>query len=160
MSIRFFLTAILLLIGSVAAAEPGRVRLSGHGAAGQTGDQSYATLGVGAGVELIGGLEAGLDADGWFRKGGNLYTVSPNLRLLIRAPDFTPYLGVFYRHTYNTGEGKDLDSVGGRAGVSRAIGPHTAAGAGIVYEQQLHCDDTVYSSCTSVYPEANISVFF
>ncbi len=154
------LTAVIIMTHLVPAAAGDRIRVSGSVAAGQLGGESYSTVGLGIGVRLFSGMEAGVDGEGWFRSGGTLYRLSPRLQYNFGLAGFRPYVGAFYRRTYVKGPGDDFSSVGGRAGVFRSIGPNVSAGAGVAYERLLDCDEANGATCTSIYPEANVSFSF
>lgn len=120
----------------------------------------YFVLGVGVGYFLARGLEIGLDGEAWWGEDPNIYKVSPQIRyVILNHPNIKPYVGVFYRRSYYEGF-DDLDSGGGRAGVYSRLGRNTFGGVGIVYEKYADCDERIYDSCDTTYPEFSVSVGF
>jgi hypothetical protein len=70
-----------------------------------------------------------------------------------------PYVGGFYRRTDIDGL-PDLDSVGGRAGIYIGAARNAYIGVGVVYENYLDCNETVYRSCDSTYAEVTFTFAF
>lgn len=138
----------------------GRFRMSAYGGAATAFDQTYTLLGVGAGYFLMNGLEMGLDGEAWMGNDPSIYKLTPQVRYVFyRFGRLMPYVGGFYRRTYYESY-SDLDSYGGRVGVFSSLGGKGYAGFGMVYEKLSNCDDNIYSSCSSTYPEISFSVGF
>jgi hypothetical protein len=55
---------------------------------------------------------------------------------------------------------EDLDSIGGRAGLYFTSGKGVYVGAGLVYENYLSCQTSIYSSCDDTYPELIVAFTF
>lgn len=139
----------------------GRVHASAFGTLGSAFNHDYIVGGLGLGIMLLDGLELGLDGEAWFGAKPKIYKVSPGIRYVFpTSGSLKPYVGVFAKRTYFEGNIKDLDSVGGRAGVYSRMGEHVYAGGGIVHEEYKNCDRTVYTTCSSTAPEFNISLWF
>jgi hypothetical protein len=138
----------------------GRLRLSAYGGAAGALDQTYALLGIGAGYFIANGLEVGVDGEGWFGNDPTIYKVTPQIRyVLYRMERLNPYVGAFYRRTMYEGI-TDLDSYGARVGAYLPLGGRGYAGFGYVFEKLAECDDRIYSSCSSEYPEISFSIGF
>ena len=150
--------------GSISAGaslfEAGRWRGSFSAGSGQGNGDTYMVAGVGVGYFLLNGLEAGLDGEAWIGSSPQLYKLTPGLRYVYSGFDrFWPYVGGFYRRTIYEGF-PDLNSYGGRYGVYLSVAPNAYAGVGGVYEKLTNCDERVYDSCSSTYPEISLSLSF
>jgi len=125
---------------------------------GRAFNETYFVLGGGIGYYLINGLEPGLDIEAWFGSEPENYKVSPRIRYVYRlTPAINPYVGGFYSRTFIEGL-DDLDSFGFRGGFFNKIGPRAYLGLGIVYENLLTCEESIYQSCSDVYPEVILSI--
>jgi hypothetical protein len=126
---------------------------------GRSFGDDYLLLGLGIGRFLRNGLEISLDYQAWVGSDPGVQKLSPSvLYVMTKAPRITPYAGAFYTRTFIQ-DYDDLSSIGGRAGVFKGAG-RTAVGAGIVYEDYLSCDDSIYGGCSDVYPEVFVSTSF
>jgi hypothetical protein len=135
----------------------GQTRLSLTAGYGSLNDKDYAVLGLGAGYYLLDGLEAGVDGEAWLGSKPHLYTISPEARyVLFQTQQFKPYIGGFYKRTFYDSL-TNRDSAGARAGVISSLSDHAYLSAGLVYEHFFHCDSSVYSTCSQVYPEIGLS---
>ncbi len=140
--------------------EAGRWRGSFSVGTGQGTGDTYMVAGLGVGYFLANGLEAGFDGEAWVGSSPQTYKLTPGLRYVYSGFEkFWPYLGAFYRRTIYDGLG-DLNSYGGRYGAYMSLGGNAYAGLGGVYEKLLDCNETIYSSCTSTYPEVSFSLSF
>jgi hypothetical protein len=138
----------------------GRSRATIYGTTASSFNQTYFVLGLGYGYYIFDGLQLGVDAETWLGADPSVSKVTPQILYVVRGFDkFFPYLGVFGRRTFIE-DLKDLDSYGGRAGAYFMLSPRVYAGVGYVFEQYTSCDDRIYSSCSTSYPELNISVGF
>jgi hypothetical protein len=123
-------------------------------------NQDYSVIGIGAGYYVTDGLEAGLDAETWQGNSPRIYRISPELRYVLYSVEpVKPYAGIFYRRTFIEDHGGHNEA-GVRAGGIVLAGQRAYFGAGVVYEQRLNCDRSIYSSCSDVYPELMFAVMF
>jgi len=136
-----------------------RVRGSISAGFSASGSETYAQLGVGIGYYVVDGLELGVNTDLWFIGDPTIVNVSPGLTYVFHmVRTVKPYVGTFYRHAFVFGA-KDLDSIGGRAGLY-IVGGRVFVGAGLVYEHWLNCSNARFIDCDEVYPEASIGFTF
>lgn len=159
-----FLLTGLAQAGTVSAGtslfQAGRWRGSFSAGSGQGNGDAYIVAGLGVGYFLVNRLEAGFDGEAWIGSSPQLYKLTPGLRYVYSGFEkFWPYVGAFYRRTVYDGL-PDLSSYGGRYGVYVSVAPNAYAGVGGVYEQLANCDEHVYDSCSSSYPEISISLSF
>lgn len=162
------LLAMLTTAGSVLADigiskglfERGRFRASASGALGTAFNEDYFVLGLGLGYYLADGLELGVNGEAWTGNDPGIYKLRPQLTYVFtQGQRLMPYVGAFYQRTYFESF-PDLDSYGGRAGIFTSIGGRGYAGAGLVYEKYVDCNETIYDSCDSTYPEFMIGASF
>lgn len=138
----------------------GRTHFVVSGGTGYEFNQSYFVLGLGVSYYLIDGLNVGLFLESWSGSDPSMKKVTPSAQYVFyQVPVLKPYIGVFYRRTYTEGL-PDANSVGGRAGVYLQAGRNAYLGVGAVYESYLDCNQTVYSSCSSTYPELSFTIAF
>ena len=160
----FILTVALLLTSSLSfAVEPfsqGSKRGTLILGAGQSFDESYFILGVGAGYYVLDGLEIGLNWQTWLGGDPRINQLTPEITYVFRnKSNFDPYLGVLYRKTWISGF-DDLSAYGGRAGVFIPMGPRFFIGVGAVYLKYTGCSESEYKDCSDVYPEFTFSIPF
>ena len=137
----------------------GRTRLTVLVGSGSTGSDTYLILGAGIGRFIAKGLEVGVDYEAWLFGDPVLQRLSPELRYVFAfVPKVQPYVGIFYRHTF-VSDFDDLDSAGARGGLYFAPRGPLSVGAGVVYEKQLSCNESVME-CDSVYPELTLAFTF
>lgn len=125
---------------------------------GGVSSRSWVILGLGAGYNVLDGLEARGDATFWI---GDPFiaTLTPGIRYVFHmVPVVQPYVGTFYRHYFVTGDLSDTDSVGARAGVNFQFTRGGYLGAGAVYEHFL--DSNLFAEPDQVYPELTIAIAF
>lgn len=138
----------------------GKSRGTLYGTTAGSFDETYFVLGLGYGYYVLNGLQLGLDAESWLGANPNVYKVTPQA---IYVADFGkpifPYVGGFYRRTF-VEDFDDLDSYGGRVGAYFLMGSNVYTGIGYVFEQYTGCEESVYTDCSTSYPEFNISVAF
>jgi len=138
----------------------GTMRMSVLMGNGYAFDQSYFVIGVGVGYFVAKGLEIGLDGESWSGGTPGITKISPALKYVVPTNGaLKPYVGAFYRRTM-IDNFDDLNSAGGRAGVYFISGKGSYIGLGGVYEVYLSCNETVYHSCTSSYPEIIFAIAF
>jgi len=137
----------------------GRSRGTIYGSSASSFDNTYFVLGLGYGYYVANGLQLGIDAESWLGANPNVYKVTPQVLYVVNGGRFFPYVGGFYRRTYIE-DLNDLDSYGGRLGVYTMMSSRVYAGVGLVYEQYADCQESIYTDCSTMYPEFNISVGF
>ncbi len=123
-------------------------------------DNSYLIIGIGAAYFVADGLDLGLDLESWVGVDPHITKISPRIDYVFNTGgSLRPYAGVFYRRTMIEGL-NDLDSIGGRAGLYFMSGKSVYVGAGLVYENYLSCQTSIYSSCNDTYPELTVAFSF
>jgi hypothetical protein len=138
----------------------GSARLSLMFGSGTAFNQDYAIFGIGGGYFVADGIEVGLDAETWTGNTPRIQQVSPQARYVFNPEGSAkPYAGVFYRHTHIESY-RDIDSVGARAGAYFLAGKNAYFGAGLVLDDHLNCDRTVYAHCSEIYPELLFAIVF
>jgi hypothetical protein len=138
----------------------GRTHFVITGGTGYAFDESYLVLGLGVNYYVIDGLNVGLFLENWSGSDPKMNKITPSAQYVFyRVPVLKPYIGAFYRRTYIDGL-SDINSVGGRAGVYLEAGRNAYLGAGAVYESYLDCNQSVYRSCNSTYPELSFTIAF
>jgi hypothetical protein len=148
------------------AAESGGVFGQGHTflslmvGSGSAFNNNYFLIGAGATYYVIDGLGIGLSLENW--SGGNptMTKYTPYVQYVVyQASVVKPYLGAFYRHTDVSGL-PGINSLGGRAGIYIPAGSSAFVGVGMVYESIVDCANSIYSPCTSTYPEISFTFAF
>ena len=130
------------------------------GGTGYAFKETYFVLGLGANYYVVDGLNVGLALEWWSGSSPGIYKLTPSVQYVFhQVPTVKPYVGVFYRRTYVDGLA-DINSVGGRAGAYLQAGRNTYIGGGVVYERYVSCNESVYRSCSSTYPELSITFAF
>jgi len=138
----------------------GRTQLVASAGTGYAFNESYLVLGLGVSYYLLDGFNVGLSVESWTGSNPTMYKVTPSVQYVFyQVPSVKPYIGAFYRRAYVDGL-PDIDSVGGRAGIYVQAGRNAFVGAGAVYESYLDCNKTIYSSCSSTYPEVSFTFAF
>jgi hypothetical protein len=160
----FFCLAGGVQAGSVTAGtslfQAHRWRGSFFASSAQGVGQTYLVAGVGLGYYIANGLELGMDGEAWVGSSPQIYKMTPGIRYVYSGFERVwPYLGAFYRRTFYEGL-NDLNSYGGRYGAYIPVSRNAYAGVGGVYEVLSGCDDKLYNSCTSSYPEITLSLSF
>ena len=162
------LVSALVLAAPAAAAErrepdlfrSGSMRFSVFAGAGTAFGDNYTIVGAGLGYYVLDGLEAGLEYESWLGGDQGIQRLSPQLTYVFALPGVVkPYAGIFYRRTIIE-QHEDSNDAGARAGAFFLYGRRAYIGIGIVAEQHLSCDRTVYASCSDTYPEFVIAVIF
>ncbi len=160
---RIVLATVVLGYGIHSSAAPfdkGSQSLSLIVGSGSSFNESYIIVGGGYGYYVLDGLELGINAQAWLSGTPKIYKVSPQVEYVFDiSPRFKPYAGVFYRRTYTEGV-DDLNSIGYRAGLIFMGERSTYFGAGYVYEEYQDCSTTIYSDCSTSYPEILFSISF
>lgn len=125
---------------------------------GRAFNDNYTIVGAGVGYYVLDGLRLGVDAETWLGGRIDINKVSPQVQYVFaRTEKLKPYLGAFYRRA--TIEGlDDLNSAGARAGVYLSNRGGYYLSFGIVQENYLSCDETVYVSCSDTYPEISLTI--
>lgn len=120
---------------------------------------NYLSVGAGVGYFVLDGVEIGLSAVHEFGGGPSINEVSPSLRYvarpLVRTWPVIPYAAVFYNHWFLDSGYRDVDAIGGRAGLLRLSG-RMVIGLGIAYEHTI----STCTSCDSVYPDVTLGFTF
>jgi hypothetical protein len=149
--------------GSASASYPftqGSARLSIFLGSGTAFNQDYTIIGLGGGYFVADGVEVGLDVETWTGNTPHIEQVSPQVRYVFNVDGLVkPYAGAFYRRTHIESY-RDADSVGARAGAFFLAGKNAYFGAGLVLDNHLNCDRTVYTHCSEIYPELLFAFVF
>ena len=120
---------------------------------GSSFNDDYIILGGGYGYYLVDGLEVGLDAQAWLSGDPSITKISPQIKYVFTQPkSVKPYVGVFFRRTYIDGL-EDLDSTGYRAGLYFMPQKNFYFGGGVAVENYSDCSESVYTDCSTSYPE-------
>ena len=153
---RYCLALMLSLSFASVSAAPfakGDIGVSVVVGSGQAFNDNYTIVGAGVGYYIMDGLKLGVHAQTWLGGDVSINKVSPQLQYVFsREEKLKPYVGAFYRKTSIEGF-EDLDSAGGRAGVILSQRGGYYLSIGVVYENYLSCDETIYVSCSDTYPE-------
>jgi hypothetical protein len=156
------LPAVLVCTTNIGAApfDSGSQSLSLVLGSGTAFNENYAIVGGGYGYYPLDGLELGIDAQAWLGGTRKIYKISPQIKYVFNlSPGFRPYAGVFYRRTYTQGL-EDLNSVGYRAGLIFMRERGAYFGAGYVFENYQNCSTSIYTDCSTSYPEILFSISF
>jgi hypothetical protein len=167
------LGVLLLLLGSpltvhaasasASASYPfsqGSARLSIFLGGGTAFNQDYTIIGLGGGYFVADGVEVGLDVETWTGNTPRIEQVSPQVRYVLNVAGIVkPYAGAFYRRTHIESY-RDTNSIGARAGAFFLVGTNAYFGAGLVLDNHLNCDRTVYNHCSEIYPELLFAFVF
>jgi hypothetical protein len=161
MTMRSLVVSLLFVFATTVTAGPftkGTTHFSLVAGAGTAFNQSYTIIGGGLDYFVLDGLQLGFDAQAWFGGDTSIYKLSPQARYVLdTGSSLRPYVGAFYRKTFIENQ-NDLESVGGRAGIYlRTDGRYTLS-AGVVVENYLDCDESVFSNCSETYPELVLSI--
>lgn len=128
--------------------------------AGNSFDDDYLILGVGAGYFVSDGLELGLNWQTWLLGDPSINQITPELTYVFRnRSNFDPYIGALYRWTFIAGL-DDLSAYGGRVGVNISTGLRSYLGVGAVFMRYRDCSEGTYNSCSDVYPEFTFAFAF
>lgn len=123
----------------------------------QTTNDSYVSVGVGAGYYVVDGLELGLRVETWLGASPNVTQISPGVTYTMWfVPHVHPYAGAFYRHWFIADGFDDIDSWGLRGGIAWPMSDRLYVRGGVVWEQTLACED----DCTDIYPELAAALVF
>ena len=154
--IKLTILPFALLLSCQAVAAPftkGSHALSFIVGSGSSFNDDYVILGGGYGYYLVDGLEIGIDAQTWLSGDPSITKVSPQLKYVFTQPKTVkPYIGVFFRRTYIDGL-DDLDSTGYRAGLYFTPQKNFYFGGGVAVENYSDCRESVYTDCSTSYPE-------
>ncbi len=137
----------------------GNKRANLVGGAGSSYGQTYLILGGGISYFVADGLSLGLAGEGWLLQDPTFWKVSPEVLYTVwQMKKFKPYVGAFYRKTFMSGDFKDFNSWGGRAGVSYQNGGSYVS-LGVVHEMYLDCNSNLFD-CSTTYPEMSFWISF
>ncbi|MEE2644878.1 MAG: hypothetical protein VYD19_08080 [Myxococcota bacterium] len=119
----------------------------------------YISFGLSFGYYVADGVELGLGGQLFFGAEPKIYQLTPyGTYVFYQIPDFSPYLGAFYREVIVEGEPSlGWQSVGGRAGLIYWGSGRLLIGGGIVVERLLDC---VGDDCQRNYPELQLQISF
>jgi hypothetical protein len=127
---------------------------------GRSFGEDYLLLGLGVGYFIRNGVAFNIGLETWALNDPNVTKLTPELQIVVPRPRGPrPYLAGFWRHAWIE-DAEDLSSIGGRVGIYNKVGARSAGGIGAVYEHYLDCNESIYSSCSQVYPEAVFGVSF
>ena len=125
---------------------------------GSAFNDNYTIVGVGAGYHVLDGLEIGLDAQTWLGGEPSINKISPRMQYVFtQSQKLKPYIGLFYQRTFTDGF-EDSNSMGGRLGLYFTNPRGHYFGVGVVQENYLDCDESVFVSCSNTYPEITFSI--
>lgn len=163
---RLFVTVLLLLSALPARAaamgtmfDQGSTQFSLIAGSGSAFNNNYFVLGAGAGYYVRDGLGVGLTFEKWSGNPG-ITKYAPFVQyVFLRDSRVLPYVGGFYRHTSFDGL-PGINSVGARAGVYIAAGTNAYVGVGIVQENYINCQQSVYLACSATYPDLSFIIGF
>jgi hypothetical protein len=168
---RLAIAATVLLIGALFACFPTQIRAAepfGRGnvtgsiyvGAGRALDQEYTTLGGALGYMISEGLMLGMSAETWLGNEPDIYKFTPEVRYTFtQAATVKPYVGAFVSRTIYDGL-EDRNTYGMRGGIYMPFSSNAAFSAGVVYEKISGCDESTYSDCSQLYPEAGVLFSF
>lgn len=127
---------------------------------GRSFGEDYLLLGLGVGYYIRNGVAFNIGLETWALNDPNVTKLTPELQIVVPRPRGPrPYLAGFVRRAFIE-DLDDMSSIGGRVGIYNKVGARSAGGIGAVYEHYLDCDESIYSSCSQVYPEAVFGVSF
>jgi hypothetical protein len=127
---------------------------------GRSFGEDYLLLGLGVGYFIRNGVGLNISIERWALNDPGVTKLTPELQIVVPRPRGPrPYLAGFWRRAF-VEDADDLSSIGGRVGIYNKIAGRSAGGIGAVYEKYLDCDESVYNSCSQVYPEAVFGVSF
>ncbi len=162
------LVTLLLVLSAVPASAAveagmfgqGRTSFSLVGGNAYAFDNYYFVIGASASYYVRDGLGVGLSLEKWSGANPAISKYAPFMQYVFyQESSLQPYVGGFYRHTVIEGL-PNINSVGGRAGVNFITGSNSFASIGLVYETYLDCQQAVYRSCSSSYPDFSLTFGF
>lgn len=164
---RKLLGGMMLLAAAFAAhADEDGAYSKGHrnfsigGGNGEAFNSRYFVMSASASYYAMDGLSVGASFENW--SGGNhgITKIAPSVQYVFyEMPSVQPYIGGFYRHTTVSGL-PNIESYGARVGINMASGSNAYISAGLVYESYVGCQQAIYSSCRSTYPDVNFNFGF
>jgi hypothetical protein len=168
---RLALVATVLVLGALLtcfpahtrAAEPfdrGKTTGSIFVGAGRALDREYTTLGGTLGYMVSKGLMLGIGAEMWLGNEPDIFKVTPEVRYTFtEVSPVKPYVGAFVSRTFYDGL-PDSNTFGARGGIYMPFSSNAAFNVGVVYEKISGCDQSTYTDCSQVYPEAGVTFSF
>jgi hypothetical protein len=157
------LAAGLSWVGHAQAQEPferGSVSGTFYLGSGQALGNTYTTLGAGLGYMVSQGLMLGINGELWLGNDPDIQKITPEIRYTFTQVErVKPYVGGFVTRTFYDGL-EDRNSYGVRGGVYIPFSTNAAMNVGLVYEEMIDCDESVYRDCSQVYPEVGLLVSF
>jgi len=138
--------------------EKGNKNISASVGVGSAYDNTYTIAGVNGHYFIVDNLAVGLGYRGWFGS-------SPTMNELVvdgtyffpLNRKFRPYLGVFARETFVSGD-NDYQSYGGKAGLAVSMSPNSYMGFAYVIEYYSQCNNS--GECSNSYPEVVFGLSF
>jgi hypothetical protein len=138
----------------------GRTNFSLVGGNAYAFDNNYFVIGASASHYVLDGLGVGLSIEKWSGGKPGITKYSPFAQYVFyQKSSLQPYVGGFYRHTVIDSL-PNINSVGGRAGLNFTTGSNSFASIGLVYETYLDCQQAIYRSCSSTYPDFSLTFGF
>ena len=168
---RLAIVTTVLLIGALLACFPTKIRAAepfGRGnvtgsiyiGAGRALDREYTTVGGALGYMISEGLMLGVSAEMWLGNEPDIYKFTPEVRYTFtKAATVKPYVGAFVSRTIYDGLA-DRNTYGARGGIYMPFSSNAAFNVGVVYEKISGCDESTYSDCSQLYPEAGVLFSF
>lgn len=153
----FFSALLLSTAASAAPFAAGSKSVSIIIGSGTAFNDNYTIFGAGVGYYVIDGLEISIDAEVWTGGDRSINKVSPGVQYVFaRNEQLKPYVGVFFKRASIDGF-DDLDSVGGRVGAVFSNHSSYYLSAGLVYENDLDCTESIFVQCDDTYPELSLT---
>jgi hypothetical protein len=138
----------------------GRKNFSIGGGNGQAFNSHYFIISASASYYAMDGLSVGASFENWSGGNHSITKIAPSVQYVFyEVPGVQPYIGGFYRHT-SVSDLPNINSLGARVGINMASSSNAYVSAGLVYENYVGCQQTIYSSCHSTYPDVNFNVGF
>ncbi len=119
---------------------------------------TYTVVGVNANYFVAEGLSLGLGYQGWFGEDPKINQISMPLTYYVPLESsFSPYVGVIYRRTFIDKPYEDLNTYGGRIGVTLLTGANSFLSIGWIQE---YYDNSSNENNSRGYPEINAGFSF
>ena len=126
--------------------------------AGRSFGKNYTIAGIYGNYFIVDNLSVGLGYRSWFGASPSINELLlEGIYYLPLNKKFHPYLGIFGRDTFVSGQ-SDYQSYGGKAGVAITTSKNSYVGVGYVLEYYSDCNSA--SNCSNSYPEVVFGLSF